>query len=68
MDGDMASLFLGGAMLETLEATYLPLTEPLETIRLNLPVYSRRMDSSHPFDTAKKQQLLDASIWDTTVD
>ena len=68
MDGDMASLFLGGAMLETLQATYLPLTEPLQKIRLTIPLFRRNFAGPHPFETATTQQLLDASIWDTTVD
>ncbi|KAL7565277.1 hypothetical protein ACA910_014569 [Epithemia clementina (nom. ined.)] len=71
LDIDMDSLFLGGAMLQTLQASYLPLTRPSHVIRLTVPLRrSRKLVNPHTqtFDTATTQQLLDASVWDSTVD
>ena len=71
VDGEMASLFLGGAMVQTLQTSYLPLTRPSHVIRLTVPLRrSRKLVNPHTqtFDTASTQQLLDSAVWDNTVD
>ena len=67
MDHAMASLMLGDSVLTSIQESILPLSQPLQSIALSVPLYRPKPKQNRPFSSNKHHRHSAATATATTV-